>query len=187
MQNPRLAGRYAKSIIDLSVEKNQLEQVHNDMQYLQLVGAASRDFVAVMQSPVISSDKKANILDGIAKGKVSEMTHAFLRLLVTKNREFFLMDIIHAVIEQYNAIKGIHRVKLTTAVPVSESVKNTFEEKIKKEAGFDQILLETAVKEELIGGFVLEFNNNLLDASVARDLRDVKKQFDKNIYVQQIR
>jgi len=29
----------------------------------------------------------------------------------------------------------------------------------------------------------LEFNNNLVDASVARDLREIKKQFSKNVYV----
>jgi F-type H+-transporting ATPase subunit delta len=43
------------------------------------------------------------------------------------------------------------------------------------------------VQEDLIGGFVLEFNNNLVDASISRDLRDIKKQFTKNIYVQNIR
>jgi F-type H+-transporting ATPase subunit delta len=39
----------------------------------------------------------------------------------------------------------------------------------------------------LIGGFVLEFDNKLVDASVARDLRDVKAQFNKNIFERQIR
>ena len=58
---------------------------------------------------------------------------------------------------------------------------------MKSETKLQQIELETAVKEELIGGFVLEFNNNLVDASVQRDLRDVRKQFEKNVYVQQIR
>jgi len=49
------------------------------------------------------------------------------------------------------------------------------------------IELETVVNPDLIGGFVLEFNNNLVDASIARDLRDIKKQFRENIYVKQIR
>ena len=35
MPNPRLAGRYAKSLIDLSLEKGQLEAVYADMKYLQ--------------------------------------------------------------------------------------------------------------------------------------------------------
>ncbi|RYY66724.1 MAG: F0F1 ATP synthase subunit delta, partial [Chitinophagaceae bacterium] len=35
MPNPRLAGRYAKSLLDLAVERGQLEAVYADMQYLR--------------------------------------------------------------------------------------------------------------------------------------------------------
>jgi len=31
MPNPRLANRYAKSIVDLAIEQNQLEVVYADM------------------------------------------------------------------------------------------------------------------------------------------------------------
>ena len=187
MLNPRLAARYAKSIIDLAVEQKQLEEVHNDMQFLQAVAKSSREFVNVLQSPVIPAEKKGKIFDEVTKGKVCQLTSAFLKLLVTKNREFFLVEIIRAVIDQYNTIKGIHRVKLTTAIPIGEDVKQAIISKIKNNSTIQNIQLETVVKEELIGGFVLEFDNNLIDASIARDLRDVKKQFDKNMYVQQLR
>lgn len=187
MQNPRLATRYAKSLIDLAVERSQLEDIYKDMRYLKAVCKSSREFVNIMQSPVVAPEKKGKILDAVAKGNISDLTLAFTRLLVTKNREFFLQEIVDAVITQYNQIKGIHKVKLTTATPVSEEVKDAIVSKIKRDTTLRNIELESVVKEELIGGFVLEFNNNLVDASILRDLRDVKKQFDKNIYVQQIR
>lgn len=187
MLNPRLAGRYAKSLIDLSIEKNQLEDVYNDMLYLKAVMKASREFVSLLKSPVIPIDKKSKVLKAVTEGKISGLTDAFTQLLISKNREFYLPEIADAIIDQYNTIKGIHKVKLTTAAPVSEDVKNAIADKLKSEASLQNIELETAVNEELIGGFVLEFNNNLVDASIQRDLRDLKAQFEKNIYVQQIR
>jgi F-type H+-transporting ATPase subunit delta len=187
MLNPRLAGRYAKSIIDLAVERNQLEVVHDDMQYLGSVMKQSREFTNLLQSPVVSAEKKTQVFDAIAKGKISDLTIAFAHLLISKNREFYLPEIAKAYVDQYNEIKGIHKVKLTTAVEVTEEVKNSIISKIKADTAIDNIEMETAVKPELIGGFVLEFNNNLVDASIVRDLRDVKTQFDQNIYVQQIR
>ena len=63
MPNPRLASRYAKSLIDLSTERNQLEHVYNDMQYLQQVNKISPEFVNLLRSPVISADKKQSIID----------------------------------------------------------------------------------------------------------------------------
>lgn len=187
MLNPRLAGRYAKSLIDLSVERTQLEVVYKDMQYLQAVCKASREFVILLKSPVIPIDKKSKALTAVTSGKVSELTAAFNQLLINKNREFYLPEIADAFIDQYNAIKGIHKVKLTTAAPVSDEVKKSIVSKIKNETSVEHVELEAVVKEELIGGFILEFDNNLVDVSIQRDLRDLKAQFDKNIYVQQIR
>ncbi len=46
--------------------------------------------------------------------------------------------------------------------------------------------LQVEVKEELIGGFVLEFDDNLVDASIAYGLEGYQKQFLDNIYVYQI-
>src|SRR5450432_3038641 len=123
MPNPRLAGRYAKSLIDLAIEQNQLETVYKDMQYLQAVCKSSPEFVSIMRSPVIKADKKQNILSAITNGKISNLTASFNKLLVNKTREEYIPEIITAVIAQYNEIKGIHTVKLTTATALSEELK----------------------------------------------------------------
>ncbi|MBX3242484.1 MAG: ATP synthase F1 subunit delta [Chitinophagaceae bacterium] len=187
MLHPRLAARYAKSIIDLAVEQNQLESLHSDLVLLQSLCKQSRELVAVIKSPVIPADKKIKILDAITNGKVSNLTTAFNQLLVKKGREAILPEIVDTAIEQYNAIKGIYKVKLTTAQPISEALKSSIEQKVKAEAGLANIELTTEVKDELIGGFVLEFNNNLVDASILRDLKDIRKQFRDNVYIKNIR
>lgn len=187
MHNPRLASRYAKSLVDLAVERNELEAVYADMKYLRMLCKQSRDFVNLLRSPVISIDKKSKAITAVTKGNVSELTAAFIRLLINKKREASLPEIADAFINQYNKIKGIHKVKLTTAIEASDDLKNAIINKIKRETSIENIELETFVKEELVGGFVLEFDNNLVDASILRDLRDLKKQFETNEFVHQIR
>lgn len=187
MQNPRLAARYAKSVIDLAIEKSQLENVWADMKYLQQVCKSSKDFLSLLRSPIIKSDKKQAVLDSISKGKVGVITEGFIRLLVAKSRENVLPEIINAFMEQYYELKGIHKIKLTTAHPLSDQIKETLINKIKNETAMGNVELETKVKCELIGGFVLEYNNNLVDASIARDLKDIKKQFVNNEFVKKIR
>lgn len=187
MQNPRLAGRYAKSIIDLAVEKDQLDIVYNDMLFLQAVCKSSREFVTLLKSPIIKGDKKQQVLEAITKGKVSVLTASFNDLMVKKGRESSLPEIVTAFIDMYNDIKGIHKVKLTTAQPVSEALKKSIVTKFADTTTIQHIELEAVVDDRLIGGFVLEFDNNLVDASILRDLKDVKKQFQDNSYIQKIR
>ena len=187
MPNPRLAARYAKSLIDLAIEKGQLEAVYADMKYLEAVCKQSKDFVNLLKSPIIKADQKNTIVTAVTKGKVSELTAAFNNLLVRKGRESDLPEIAFAFVDQYNEIKDIHRVKLTTAVEVSAELKKSIEAKLQKEKGLGTIELETATDEKLVGGFVLEFNNNLVDASILRELKDIKKQFKENLFLQKLR
>ncbi|MBC8034551.1 MAG: ATP synthase F1 subunit delta [Chitinophagaceae bacterium] len=187
MHNPRLAGRYAKSLIDLSTEKNLLEEVYEDMKYLQAVCKSSRDFVNLLKSPIIKANKKGQILEAVTNGKISDLTRTFNRLMVNKGREAFLPEVVDAFIDDYNKLKNIHRIKLSTAHAVSEELKESIISKVRSTTPMQNIELETVVNERLIGGFVLEFNNNLVDASILRDLKDIKKQFQDNSYIHQIR
>lgn len=186
MRNPRLASRYAKSLIDLSAEKGQLEAVQADMLFLQQLSKTNPDVVAVLKSPIIKPEKKQQILAAILATRVSAITSAFVKLLVIKGREGNLPEIAGEYLRQYNTLKGISKVKITTAVPVDASVLNVIKQKA--EAGTDKkIELETAVDAELIGGFVLETEDKLFDASVLRDLKDIRKQFEGNVFVPEIK
>jgi len=188
MSNRRLAHRYAKSIFGLSIERNELEVTLADMKYLQAVCNASAEFRRVLASPVITPHKKITIINAVTNGKVSELTTAFTKLLVVKGRESDLLEITNSFIAQYNSLKGIHVVTLTTAVEISDELKQSIQAKANTAtpAG-STVELKTKVNEKLIGGFVLEFDNKAVDASVQRDLKDIKKQFLKNDYVLAIR
>ena len=186
MTNPRLATRYAKSLLDLAIEQNQLDAVYADMKLLKQITNSNPDFVNLLRSPVIASDKKDKIIEAVISSRVSKLTMLFAKLLTAKTRESNLPEISTAFIHQYNKLKNIHTVKLTTAVPVSDEVKKGIIEKVKGTVT-GSIELETAVQEELIGGFTLQMGDTLVDATVLRDLNDVRKQFMNNEYVHALR
>jgi F-type H+-transporting ATPase subunit delta len=187
MPNPRLAARYAKSLIDLANEKNQVELVYNDMLFLQALCRESRDFLMLLRSPVVKADKKTAIVDAVTKGKISELTAAFSRLLINKGRESNLPEVIVSFIDQYKQQKGIHTIKLTTAVPVTEDVKKQIIGQVQKQTNLSNIELNATVNADIIGGFVLEIGDTLVDASIAYDLNKIKAQFMNNDFIYKIR
>jgi F-type H+-transporting ATPase subunit delta len=187
MPNPRLAARYAKSLIDLSIERDQLEQVYQDMEFLHSICSASREFISVLKSPIISSDKKENILDAVTGAKISQLTATFCKLLIRKGRESNLPEIASAFIQQYKDHQGIYIVKLTTAIPVSEEAKQLIVNKVKSGTAMKNIELNVEVNEDIIGGFVLEVGDHLIDASVAFELNNARKQFQDNDFVYKLR
>ena len=187
MPNPRLAGRYAKSLVDLAIENKRLDAVYKDILFLQSICKNSREFVSVIKSPVIKPEKKEKILDAVCKDKVGVITASFTKLLIRKGREAYLPEIIAAFIQQFKDYKGIYTVKLTTAVPISESLKKDIINKISSTTEMKQVELDTEVKEDIIGGFVLEVGDKMVDASVAYDLNNAKRQFENNDFIYRIR
>jgi F-type H+-transporting ATPase subunit delta len=187
MQNPRLAARYAKSLMDLAIETSKIEALYGDMKSLLEVCNCSRDFVMMMKSPVIKADQKLNVVNALFEGKVDPLTIAFIKLITQKGREFFLPEIAGAFITAYKQYNKINDVVLTTATALDDEMKAAIQQKIEQQFVGMSVDLETKVDESLIGGFVLESNNNLFDASILRDLKDIKKQFLKNEYVPDMR
>lgn len=187
MPNPRLASRYAKSLLDLAVEKGQLEKVYADMLYLQQLTKGSREFLNLLRSPIVSADKKQAAIDAVIGKNVSEITGSFTRLLINKGREGELPEIITAFVNQYKVKKGIHTVKLTTAVAVSDAIKDRLIEQVKQTSGLQNIELQTTIDPNIIGGFVLQTGDKLIDASVAYDLKMISRQFENNDFIYKMR
>src|SRR6476469_1915039 len=123
MQNTRVASRYAKSLLDLAIERGQLEPVYNDMLYLQQLNKVSREFLNLLRSPVVKADAKIKAVNAVTNGKISDLTKTFTTLLINKAREADLPEVITSFIQQYKQKKNINIVKLITAVRVSEAVK----------------------------------------------------------------
>jgi F-type H+-transporting ATPase subunit delta len=187
MPNPRLASRYAKSLIDLANEKGQVEQVHNDMQWLKAVCKSNRDFVNLLRSPIIKGGVKQKIMTAVTQGHLGPLTEGFNKLLIAKNRESNLPEIVTAFINLYKEQKQIKTIKLTTAAPVSDAVKQSIISQVKSTGGFKEVEMEEKVDENIIGGFVLQVDDNLIDASVAYDLKQIAKQFDNNDFIYKIK
>ena len=187
MLNPRVASRYAKSVLDLAIEKGQLEEVYADMLYLQQLTKESRDFLNLLRSPVIKADAKIRTINAVTAGKVSPITTSFIKLMTEKTREAVLPEIITSFINQYKESKGIKTVKLTTATPISDAVKAEIVAKVKKSGGFDNLELVESIDPNIIGGFVLQADDKLIDASISYDLKNISRQFENNDFIYKVR
>ncbi|TAD85935.1 MAG: ATP synthase F1 subunit delta [Bacteroidetes bacterium] len=188
MLNPKLAARYAKSLIDLAQQDNLLEEVFADMTLIQRTCKNNPELVRVLKSPIIKADKKESILHAIFDASVTRHTALFIGLLARKGRENVLDEISNAFADQYRAIKGIVKVKLTTATPVTAELQGYLMAQLKTTfPDVNSFELDASIDEELIGGYKLETDNILVDVSIAKGLNAVSRQFKNNDYIYNIR
>lgn len=182
----KLSARYAKSLIDLSVEQNQLEQVTNDMRVFVQVCKQSKDFTAMLRNPVIHLDAKQKIIQAIFGSHFSKISMSFVNLIVSKTREAFLPDMAAAFLEQYNAMKGITSVTLTTAVAADDEIISNVKKLLQERAGVSNIEFHTKINADLIGGYQLQYKDKMYDASIKRKLNTLNEEFKDNQYLRKI-
>lgn len=186
MSITRISSRYAKSLLDLAVERNELETVFQDMVLFQKM-VSNRDLYLLLKSPIINATKKHSIFKALFEGKISNTTRSFFDIIVSKGREMYLPEITAEFISQYKHLKKISTVYLTTASEMSDSQLDEVKKKLlSASVTEDSIEFVTKVDPSLIGGFIAQIGDNLYDASVKHKLAQLKKEFLENDYIKAI-
>ena len=182
----RIASRYAQSLLELAMEQSKLDRVVEDVKSLKEV-LQNRDFYLLMKSPIINGGKKKDIVKEAFGGKYDELTVGFMNILINKNRESYLPEIVNSFIDQYQKIQKISKVKITTAGPLSAENLEAIKSKLLASGVTDSNLDVTTEEDpELVGGFIMEFDDKIYDASLKHKLESLKKEFEENLYISQI-
>lgn len=182
MKATRLSSRYAKSLLSLVVEQNKLEETLSDMKHIISVCSENKDLSLLLKSPIVKTDKKTSILSEIFSKSVSDVTMSFIQIITSKKREMYLEGIAESFISIYKVHNNIESVTLTTAAPIDENTKSEILSYIKKNGKSDVELTEI-IDEDILGGIIVKMGDKQLDASVIRDIKELKKTFNKNLYI----
>lgn len=175
MSEYRVAGRYAKSLLDLSREQNLVEPVLADMKQFGSTLAQNSELEQVLKSPIIQGDKKFAILKQLFEKSFQKLTLSFLEIIVRKKREQFLGAIADGFIEQYNKLNNMASATVKSATPLSEAALAEIKKHIESQTG-QRITLAATVDQNLIGGIVVQVGDRLYDASVAGKLSKLKNE-----------
>lgn len=182
----KLSSRYAKALIDLAIEKGQLEEVYADILLFKETLKISRDFRLMLKSPIISSDRKEKVIDAIMLGKINKITIEFKKILVRKGREMHIEEICNAFVHMYNEHKHITPVSIRSAVKLSDEAVEKILAKAKLNGDLENVQVTTHVDESLIGGFVLKYGDKQYDASLSEKLNDVRQGFVDDSYIKKL-
>jgi F-type H+-transporting ATPase subunit delta len=184
MNDIRVASRYAKSLLQLSIELDKVQETFSDMELIQRTCEESKELGLLLKSPLIKPDKKQAILKAIFGNVIGELTNGFVDLIVKKKREVLLEEITNQFVNQYRLHKNIKVATVTTAFALNDKLREEMPELIKRIMNTDSsIELTEHIEEDLLGGMVIRVNDQQLDDSIRRKLMALEMEFSKNPYV----
>jgi F-type H+-transporting ATPase subunit delta len=178
----RVASRYAKSLLDLAVERGELESVQQDILLLHTTIKQNRQLELLLTNPIIRSDKKKAVLNSLFKGKISLLTLKFLEIISSKNREEIVLSIATEFLNQYRVYKGITKAQVVTTFALTPELRSRFIAIVAEITG-NTVELEEKVDKDLIGGYVLRIGDKQIDESLKTKLEELEAEFSRNPYV----
>lgn len=180
----KVAARYAKSLLDLSIEKGSVEKVYADMKLVLGTCRESHDLRVLLNSPIIKSDKKLAVFKEIFSSKIEKLTLDFLTIIIHKRREMYIVETSEAFVDQYKKYKNILTAIVTTAFGLDDELRKKVLEVVKKSANSEIELIEK-VDKNLIGGFIIRVGDKQDDTSIARKLKSLYRTFNENPYIKE--
>jgi F-type H+-transporting ATPase subunit delta len=97
-------------------------------------------------------------------------------LLNTNNRFELLNAIALEFQRQYNVLKGIEKVIVTTAVPMDAVLESKVLEKARALVPGKSISISNIVDSSILGGFILKIGDKQYNASIANQLQLLKRE-----------
>ncbi|MTG96598.1 MULTISPECIES: ATP synthase F1 subunit delta [Myroides] len=175
MISTRAAARYAKAMLEISIEKGNTDAVNNDMIFISQSVSQSSELKTFLLNPIVKDDIKLNALVEVF-ASVSEGTKELFKLLSTNSRFEILEGIASEFQKQYEIFKGIERVIVTTAIPMDATLEAKVIDKVKTLAPNKEIIISNIVNPDILGGFILRMGDRQFNASLANQLQVLKRE-----------
>lgn len=178
MNRSIIITRYARSLVKLVLETGNGAIVSSEAETLVQSIRQMSDLKRMITAAddVVSPFEKKKLLQGALGNRMSPELSRFLTLLNKNGRMELVEEILRDFVNMYYRGNGIRRAHLTSVSEPSERLLQRLKNLVRQKTG-DDVIIEVEVDPSLIGGFVFDLDEFLLDASVKHQLDQIREQF----------
>ncbi len=170
----RVAEVYAKAFIAAAEKSGATDAALEELTAIESeVLERFPRLAALLASGFVSAEDKVKIVDRTFAGRVSPVVLNLLRVLATHERLEVLRDVVRAARTLFEELRGLLRVEVTTASPLTDELKAKIQQQLRGMFGGEPVLVPK-IKPELIGGVVLRVGDAVYDGSVAARLAEMR-------------
>ena len=173
--NQEIIGkRYSEALFDVAVEQDELEQVYQDLQALQSVYQNVDGIGFLLTTDNLQKEQKETLFEELLK-PFSQLVQNTLKVMY-KNRR---MNDVPIVIESFNQLydlkNNVVKGKVFSVVELQEEQRAKLEQEVARLLDYNKVTLINEIDSSLIGGFVINVNNQVIDRSLKQKLQQIEQ------------
>jgi F-type H+-transporting ATPase subunit delta len=171
-----VARRYAKALLDLAEERNQVDAVGGDLEAVAAALENSRELRAVFQNPTIPGSARVAVVEAIgARLGLQQVTKNALKLLAERGRMAVVRGVARAYAQLQEDRGGALRAEVTTAIEMPDAYFAELERALAQVTG-RRVRLDRRVDPTILAGVVTKVGDRVFDGSLKNRLADLREQ-----------
>lgn len=181
MKRSTVSKRFAKALIEISVEDKATGQYARELRDMVGVFAGNPDLYKLFLNPMYTLVKRNELMDSISSAAhVSKHVGAFLKILVRTRNISLLEDTLAAYLRLEDEMAGRVRATVESPFDLSPEIVEEIKKKLKAAAGKD-VLLAVSRNPDIIGGLVIKMDNTVMDFSIRTQLQRMKQKIAEGV------
>ena len=178
MNRSLVISRYARTLVKYVRSTGRGAIVCSEAETLEKAMFAVPDLrrTVTAADDVVSPFEKKKLLQTALGSQMSVEMSRFLTLLNNNGRMCLVEDILRDFVDLYRRSVGIRKAHLTTVNQPSERLLQRLRALVKQKTG-DDVIIEVSVDPSIVGGFVFDLDEYLMDASVKHQLDLIREEF----------
>lgn len=163
-----IARPYADAAFEYAQEHQQIDVWERFLNELAVIGL-NQDIQRLFHSPKIEREALVDVIIELAKVPNKSAQANFVRLLVEKKRLSACAQIAKRFVLLQHQLDDMLDVDMVTAVELTDAEKTKYVQKFAARLG-RKIVLHCAVNEEILGGFIIRYDDKVIDSSIKGQL-----------------
>lgn len=176
MSNIKIAKRYAQALFENALSNKQVEEVKSALESIKQTINQNPELSSLLKNQVVDSESKAKVFLQIFKGTHTSV-ESLIQILCNKRREYCLEEVIGSFITLYNQYHSKIFVEVKSAMPLNEGSIAAIKNIVTEKTGAKIIEISNPIEQDLLGGMVVRFGDNLIDTSIKSKINNIKKEF----------
>jgi F-type H+-transporting ATPase subunit delta len=166
---------YAEALFEAALERDELEAVLDELREFSNVLEESEELRLFYYGGQIPEREKRRAIDALTEG-MALSTRNFLKILSDNGRE----EILDEVLLRYEGLLKEHlgrvEVEVTTAVELTDDEVERIKERLARSLEGREVILETSVDPNILGGAVFRFGGRMIDSSIRGRLASLREE-----------
>lgn len=175
----QISTTYGDALFELAVEDNNLDSIFEEMKVVKESILQNEELLKLLNHPKIVKEEKIKVIENIFKSRISDDVVGLVTLMVKKDRQNEIVEVVDYFIHRYMEYKNIGLAKVTSAVKLSGQQKEAINNRLIELSKYVEFEIQYTVDPSIIGGLIIRVEDRVVDSSIKSKIENISKSLSK--------